>query len=369
MRVLRLLRQVLYVILMTLSVCQLLLLFRLLGQLEVEVVDVSQSHGWGRPTTLPGPSVSSNAGRPASNASPGDPVQPESGSWDSLGCASRIIYPDNFTTERTSRSIDRFMVMSGPGRLGNKMFRYASLIGIAHRNGYESYVFDKDLLVRVFKISHVRPYEDYDLPELGEHSSSQYDNCLEILPRNQSYRLVGYYQSWRYFKNVESEVKWEFRFQDDIMQQVRKFFDSSRFRNRTTVGVHVRLGDMTSKVARRQGYTVASKEYLLRAMAYFRKRYFDALFVVCSNEVGWTKKNIVGGDIVYHHKDAFTDIAVLANCQHSIISTGTYGWWAAWLAGGETIYYSNFPAKNTWLRSQYKKEDYFPPSWIGMGDE
>ncbi|KAH3835789.1 hypothetical protein DPMN_109153 [Dreissena polymorpha] len=31
------------------------------------------------------------------------------------------------------------------------------------------------------------------------------------------------------------------------------------------------------------------------------------------------------------------DMAVLSLCDHTIVSTGTFGWWAAWLAGGTTI--------------------------------
>ncbi|XP_041356182.1 galactoside alpha-(1,2)-fucosyltransferase 2-like [Gigantopelta aegis] len=289
--------------------------------------------------------------------------------WNSLGCAPRIEYPKGYIS-RTSNASDRIMIMVGPGRLGNKMFQYASLVGIARQTGYVPYVQNTDYLLTVFQVSHVISKKPGILPQLGEHSSSVYDSCLEVFPRNQSYLLTGYYQSWRYFKNVESEVKREFRFKDATMRLVREFFGSARFKNgTTTIGVHVRRGDMALSYSRNKGYTMAPKEYLLRAMAHFRNRYSRAIFVACSDDMSWTRNNIVGNDVVHFSRNIETDMAVLANCQHSIISTGSFGWWAAWLAGGETIYYSNFPAKNTWLATQYKKEDYFPPSWIGMGDE
>ena len=285
--------------------------------------------------------------------------------WNSRGCPERIEYQKGANVKLE----ERIMIMAGPGRLGNKMFQYASLIGIARRNGFKPYAYSSDVLASVFDISHLTHIEHKTLPYLGEHSSSEYDSCLEVVPRNESYLLTGYYQSWRYFANVKSEVKKEFQFKDFIMREVRAFLNSSQFKNRTTIGVHVRRGDTKLHMSVKKGYTTAPKEYFLQAMAYFRNKYPDAVFVVCSDGMSWTKQNIVGKDVLYSHRKAEVDLAVLAHCQHSVISTGTFGWWAAWLAGGETIYYSNFPANNSWLATQYKNEDYMPQNWIGMGDK
>jgi len=60
------------------------------------------------------------------------------------------------------------------------------------------------------------------------------------------------------------------------------------------------------------------------------------------------------------------DMAILSSCQHVIMSTGSYGWWAAWLAGGTTIYYSDWPRKGSELDGITNHEDLFLPNWIGM---
>ena len=65
------------------------------------------------------------------------------------------------------------------------------------------------------------------------------------------------------------------------------------------------------------------------------------------------------------HKAA-VDLAVLASCDHIIMSTGTYGWWAAWLTGGVVVYYK-YPAREGSLYSKhFNGDDFFPPHWIPM---
>ena len=60
------------------------------------------------------------------------------------------------------------------------------------------------------------------------------------------------------------------------------------------------------------------------------------------------------------------DLAVLASCDHFIMSTGTYGWWAAWLTGGVVVYYK-YPAREGSLYSKhFNGDDFFPPHWIPM---
>ncbi|VDN19752.1 unnamed protein product [Gongylonema pulchrum] len=60
------------------------------------------------------------------------------------------------------------------------------------------------------------------------------------------------------------------------------------------------------------------------------------------------------------------DMATLSRCNHTIMSTGTYSWWTAYLANGSTIYYSNWPKPGTVLDEMVQKSDYFLDSWISM---
>jgi len=60
------------------------------------------------------------------------------------------------------------------------------------------------------------------------------------------------------------------------------------------------------------------------------------------------------------------DMAIMAACDHAIMSTGSFGWWGAWLANGTTIYYGGWPKVGSTLEFMFNREDFFPPSWIAM---
>ena len=60
----------------------------------------------------------------------------------------------------------------------------------------------------------------------------------------------------------------------------------------------------------------------------------DAIFVVVSDDIEWAKENIIGEDIFYsdddHSEEAVgTDLAIMANCNHTIMTYGTFGMWGA----------------------------------------
>ena len=59
---------------------------------------------------------------------------------------------------------------------------------------------------------------------------------------------------------------------------------------------------------------------------------------------------------------------LLTQCNHSIITVGTFGWWSAWVAGGKVIYYDQPVRPGSRVGADFTPEDYFWPAWIGMND-
>ena len=60
------------------------------------------------------------------------------------------------------------------------------------------------------------------------------------------------------------------------------------------------------------------------------------------------------------------DLAVLSSCDAVIVSTGSFGWWAAWLANKTTVYYANWPRPGTGFDQLLNRTTYFPAQWIPM---
>jgi len=270
--------------------------------------------------------------------------------------------------------------------LGNHLFYYAGVKYVAWLTGRKPFLLTskRKILDKAFELDIARqdPNKECIVAHFNHKYIYGYDDRVKHLKRvagNVSIRLEGYFFSWKYVTPIEDLLRGELRFRRNLTDFAEKFLLSSVPRGWETavfvrVGVHVRRGDFLHRRWVGIGLTVADKLYLNRAMTFFIERYSRVQFVVASDDIGWCQKNIrlssfnqqrVNITFSIGHS-AEQDLALLASCDHMIMSTGTYGWWASWLANGTTVYYKNFvrPGSNIWRKS--RAADLFPPSWIGM---
>lgn len=119
----------------------------------------------------------------------------------------------------------------------------------------------------------------------------------------------------------------------------------------TFVGIHNRRTDYVDYMRRRYGETKNpyNKRFFREAMDYFREEHEHPVFFYVSDDMEWGRKNVRDrhGDLFFVGKgdtdsnDAIGyDLAVLASCNHSVVSWGSFSMWSAFLAGGE--YYSQY---------------------------
>ena len=271
--------------------------------------------------------------------------------------------------------------------LGNHLFYYAGVMYVAWLTGRKPFILSSSNVTKLdkaFDLDIARTDNGTQCSvEIFTHSVVYgYSGRMKSLVNvngNVSVLLRGASCSWKYTKPIEDQLRRKLQFRREWTEFAETFISANvpRGWNASTlvrVGVHVRRGDFLGGWAVRMGFTVASKEYLERAMAYFVQRYRQVQFIVASNDVHWCRKNINASSFdqttvnitfsVRHSTQQ--DLALLARCDHMIMTTGTFGWWAAWLANGTTIYYKNFPRRGTSLWPVSRTADYFPPTWIGM---
>ncbi|XP_069804059.1 galactoside alpha-(1,2)-fucosyltransferase 2-like [Dendropsophus ebraccatus] len=263
------------------------------------------------------------------------------------------------------------------GRLGNLMGEYATLYALAKLNGRRASVMS-DMhwsLSRVFKITlpimNHRDFTHTDWIKVPLHDwmSPEYRYI-----GHEYVRLTGYPCSWTFYEEVKDKILQEFTFHDHIKQEANNYL--SRLQqgrdNVTFVGVHVRRGDYLTIMPEVWKGVLANKQYLQTAMDYFRKKYQNPLFIVTSNGMDWCKENIntTLGDIHFSgdgiEASPTRDFALLAHCNHTIMTIGTFGYWAGYLAGGETIYLSNFTLPDSEFLKIFKYEAAYLPKWIGI---
>ena len=271
--------------------------------------------------------------------------------------------------------------------LGNHMFQFAGAVGLTNGKHIISFggshvavhlheVFNMTRYSKTHdcRINAVTYRDDgpkccvYDCRNIRIREGTRDFNGTNV--NNKPLRLDGYFQTWKYFEHIKDIIKEEFSFRRDVSEKAqerwRQIFGGFHTNN-VIVGVHIRRGDVVKYA--RYGFKAAPKEYLEIAMDYYRTKYPGAMFLILSNDFQWCKKEIKGKDIKYADgpgSNFAVDLALFTLCNHSIITVGTYGWWGAWLTGGETVYYKKWPIEGTGLSKMIKHQDYFYKGWIGM---
>lgn len=89
---------------------------------------------------------------------------------------------------------------------------------------------------------------------------------------------------------------------------------------------------------------------------------------------GWTNQSLRGNDNLFWYyisailskqkRSEADDLALLSLCDHNIMTVGTFGFWAAFLAGGENIYFAHPFGRGTGLYDGFSHEDFFLPHWL-----
>jgi len=174
-------------------------------------------------------------------------------------------------------------------------------------------------------------------------------------------------------KLFEQKTKYQLHFHQHINDYIDRQHNS-HIDQLVFIGVHIRRGDMLSASNVNYGYVTADQAYIMRAMKYFELKYRHVVYVVCSDDLSWSRQHVK--PLSYRRSmvvfcpgiDVGEDLAILSLCNHTIATVGTLGWWAGLLAGGTVIYYSQFPQSGSMLDHNFsvKKGDYFYPTWIPL---
>ena len=240
------------------------------------------------------------------------------------------------------------------GRTGNRMIIYAGLYGIARRNGMHHVISSNNPLLKLFKLNATVSDSDRPGRDWVQYvvKTKTYDRRTEYLDPRINVELVGYCGQWEYIANVMQDLlKNHFRLRDDIQRQADNFLRRSMAKFALTssdvalIGVHIRRTDLLARREREGNFnSIPSVSFYRHAAAFFNRLFYNqTLYVVCSDDIEWAKANFVGDRPVVFSvgNSADVDFAILASCNHSIISMGTFSRWSAYVAGGVTITYSH----------------------------
>jgi hypothetical protein len=145
---------------------------------------------------------------------------------------------------------------------------------------------------------------------------------------NRNILLTGYFQSEKYFKDYESEIKGLFMSYDvELKDEIKELLERE-----ITCSIHIRRGDFLKHP---NHHPTQNMNYYMKAI---KKMPRDSVFLIFSDDIDWCKQNFP--DIpekfkfIEGNKD-YEDLYIMSKCKNNIICNSTFSWWGAWLNRNE----------------------------------
>ena len=225
------------------------------------------------------------------------------------------------------------------GRLGNQMFEYAALRGISAKHGYEWMIpppenkgIENYSLHECFKLSPDRKEGVVDCQYVQEPHFHFSEEIYEKCPDNVS--LHGFFQSWKYFDNVEDELRKDYTFHEGISEPCKEMMQE--LDGKEPIMLHVRRGDpnLTDPRGFKWSYTQCGDQHPVQTVEYYEKALskFDAKqpVIVFSDSVEWVKEQdffkpdrfMISEPEDKYADGSFTpyaDLCLMSLCSHAII--------------------------------------------------
>jgi hypothetical protein len=176
--------------------------------------------------------------------------------------------------------------------------------------------------------------------------------------------LYGYWQSEKYFKQIESIIRDDFSFKQPL-EGKNKLIENQISRG-NAVSLHVRRGDYASDSKTRRVMNILDESYYLDAIAYITNKIQKPSFFIFSDDIDWVKKNItICHPKIYieHNNDfnSYIDMQLMSLCKHHIIANSSFSWWGSWLNPSPK---KIVIAPKVWFKNNYNDNDLIPKSWI-----
>ena len=224
------------------------------------------------------------------------------------------------------------------GQLGNQMFQYAATKGIASKLGVpfmipnHREVFDDGignvytiLLFDAFKLSSANILGTLKTDNYIREESFTFDEDFFALDKTKNHSLWGFFQTEKYFKHIEDEIRNDFKFKSEISFPCKDLVETVD----NPIALHIRRGDFVHNSG---NHPPLGLDYYEKALKEFDD---DRNVVIFSDDTEWCKEQeLFESDrfIVAENNDQFHDLCLMSMCNDFIIANSSFSWWGAWLA-------------------------------------
>jgi hypothetical protein len=178
--------------------------------------------------------------------------------------------------------------------------------------------------------------------------------------------LMGYWQSEKYFTDIQDAIRSDFVFKGELSGQNAELAQCITKSN--AVSLHVRRGDYASNPRTNATHGLCSLDYYRTAICYLAEHIESPEFFIFSDDVPWARNNLnipFPSTYVDHNKgkESYNDMRLMSLCRHHIIANSSFSWWGAWLnARTDKI----VVAPRLWFANGTSTGDLIPDNWLTL---
>ena len=248
------------------------------------------------------------------------------------------------------------------GRLGNQMFQYAALRGIAETKGYEFCIpestfkneWEDHQLFEAFTLPNLKHKKFLSANYYQENQFNYSQEYVNECPDNVN--LFGYFQSEKYFSHIADSIREDFTFKPEVLNPCKEAFDFNEI-----ISIHVRRTDFVEKSI---DHPLCSFEYYETALSKFDS---DLPVLIFSDDTKWCKEqDLFKPDrfMVSECEWNLVDMCLMTMCSHHIIANSSFSWWGAWLSGSDNVIAPSRWFGDSGYTANNNTDDIIPDRWI-----
>jgi hypothetical protein len=246
------------------------------------------------------------------------------------------------------------------GGLGNQLFTIASGLAHCYKNNLVLKLYPTPNKRHYYWNSILSPFKKYVVNEDDPSLQSYLEPTMAYneIPKDKM-RLFGYFQSSKYFKNVQTIIKNCIVFPDPERLE-RTLFEKCGYITSNHIIVHARRGDY---IALADYHNPQPDKYYEDGLVEIKKRIDKPVFILLSDDKDyWANSNVFKDEnYVIIDVDEITTFFLMTRCKNFIIANSTFSWWGAYLANPTIVI-----APKQWFgpKGPQDWQDIYEDEWI-----
>lgn len=171
--------------------------------------------------------------------------------------------------------------------------------------------------------------------------------------------IYGYFQSEKYFKSVETQVRNAFNLITPWSEMAREYI--AQIESSNGVAIHIRVGDYTKR--KNKYLYVCNEQYYSNAMKYIYERVENPrIFIFTDNkDIAKDMVDLCEKAVYIEGTKDYEDLILISKCKNFIISNSTFSWWGAYLSDNKE---KIITVPNKWMNGLKEEAAIYLPEMI-----